>query len=295
MQRKLTGDRGIDAILESLSELDDLENTVNRQRAAEMHELVLHLSGIKNGRASAVLSGISVLDDPGDFRPSAALEHTSFCREYLAAFPGRTDYKRSMFFGSDDRASSKIAVGYLKNDYSQRAAEMFSTLFRSCDSESAQSFDAMCEDIYSGRLDYGILPISNGRDGRLPVFYELINRYELKIASACAVGADEGEKTVFALAGKSITYPEILFGEPTMLELFVTPGGERSLTEMFCAAEMCGMKLQRIDSFGFSSVGEGVTFSPVFSVEGADIGTFLLYMTAVFPQYTPIGIYRMIK
>lgn len=295
MRRKLTGERGLDAILESLSELDDLESAVCRQRAAEMHELVLHLSAIKEKRASAVLSGISALENPGGPCTSAALEHTSFCREYLAAFPGRTDYKRSIFFGSEEHSSDGITVGYVKNDYSQRAAEMLSTLFKSFDSENSQSFDSMCEDIYSGRLDYGIIPINNGRDGRLPVFYELINRYELKIAAACDVGTGEGEKTLFALVGKSITYPETPFGEPTTLELFVTQSEERSLTEMFCAAEMCGMKLQRIDSFGFSSIGEGVTFSPVFSADGAEIGVFLLYMTAVFPQYTPIGIYRMIK
>lgn len=295
MQRKLIGERGIDAILDSLSELDRREETLTRQREAEIHELVLHLSKIKGGRASAVLSGISVLNGAERQNASAALEHTAFCREYLAAFPGRADYKRSIFFGSDDRSSEKTALGYLKNEYSERAAEIFSGLLPSCERETAQSFDAMCEDIYSGRLDYGIIPISNGRDGRLPVFYELINRYELKIVLACSVGADEGEKTLFSLAGKSIPYPETPFGEPTSLELFVTPGGGQSLTEMFRAAETCGMELQRIDSFGFSSVGEGVTFSPVFSAEGAEIGTFLLYMTAVFPQYTPIGIYRMIR
>lgn len=295
MQRKLTGERGIDAILESLSELDRREEALTRQREAEIHELVLHLSKIKGGRASAVLSGISVLNGAERQSTSAALEHIAFCREYLTAFPGRADYKRSIFFGSDDHSSEKLTMGYLKNEYSERAAEIFSELLLSCETVTEQSFEAMCEDIYSGRLDYGIIPISNGKGGRLPIFYELINRYELKIVLACSVGADEGEKTLFALAGKSISFPEAPFGEPTTLELFVTPGGGRSLTEMFLAAEMCGLELQRTDSFGFSSVGEGVTFSPVFAAAGAETETFLLYMTVFFPQYTPIGIYRMIR
>lgn len=296
MPRNLTGDRGTDAIMDSLSELDGRAAVLKSQREAEMHELVLHLSEIKGGRATAVLSGISLTGGSEGDRAAAVLEHTAFCREYLAAFPGRTDYKKSIFFGSEDFISSKKSIGYVKNEFSSRALNIFSGFLPGYMSEASHGYDAMCEDIYSGQLEYGIIPLCNMNDGRLPVFYGLINRYELKIVSVCRVVSSESGSTLFALIGKSIAYPDTRFGKQTCLELFVTIGSGHSLTEMLCAAEACGMELLRLDSFGgFSSVGEGTAFSPVFSISGADTETFLLYMTADFPQYTPVGIYSIVE
>lgn len=294
MRNTPCGDRDIDAVLGSLAELDAREDRIKKQRIAEIRELAvtLKLRGTRITDLPAVMPTVGIDNASPERR---ALEHAVFCREFLGN--GSNDVeKRGVLFPSpldtQPDVSGEKKLLYVPGEYSDRALEHFATVIPDLTVEGAQSYGAICEEIYSEGCDYGIFPIRSSAGGRLSGFYSLIDRYELKIAAACRVHGEDGNSTTLALVGKSLAYPDRSLGDPSRLEFFVSLENDRSLREILSAAAYCGMELLGIDTFEFSSLNDRLTFCPIFSIDKADTETFLLYMATDFPQYIPIGIYK---
>ncbi len=291
------GDRDIDAVLGALAELDAREDRIKKQRIAEIRELAITLKRKDVGIADLprIISTVDRVNGAPELR---ALEHVILYREFLGDRLSEDEKRKALFpspLDTQPDGSGEKKLMYVPGEYSSRALKHFSGNVRGLIAESAQSYGAICEDIYSEGCDYGILPIRSSAGGRLSGFYSLIDRYELRIASACRIQGEDGGSTTFALVGKSLVYPDRAFGEPSRLEFFVSLDSDRSLREILSAAAYCGLELLGIDTFEFSSLNDRLTFCPIFSLDGADTETFLLYMAADFPQYIPIGIYKTLE
>ncbi len=290
-----TGERDIDAVLSGLHELDLRSKTDFESRMAQIHELVLAVSN--NYRDSEEV--LRVLRDiqPLNCDSLSACERVAMCREYLSLHPSATEFRRSLFFDSSEAPplSAENNIAFIENNYTDEAYSIFSAILGVSESLHLRSFDELCENIYQGKTEFGILPIENTENGKLPHFYSLIDKYELKITAVCSVDTSDSDSTSFALVRKNIEYPYVRFGHPDMLELFVPQIGNERFSEILTAAELCSMKLYRVDTLPLSYRSESFTTCPVFYANNADIDTFLLYMSLDFPQYTPVGIFTYIK
>ena len=297
VRRKKTNDRDINAVISALDELDARQKNDLESRLAQIHELV-GTAAYRCRNSDDALEFLRKAFPAEDCRdPISAYEQIALCDEYLTAFPYSAEFRRELFFGSSepyrDEASGRIE--YIGNNYTDEAFRCFSDKLGIKNALIVSSFEELCEDVYSGNSEYGILPVENTDNGKLLRFYSLINRYDLKIISVCSVSTSDSGSTSFALIRKSIEYPNVNFDKPDMLEFLVKPGRNGSLLQILTAARFCSMDIYRIDSLPLSSIDEEFTFCFVMKLNRESrIDPFLLYMSVDFPQYTPLGIFKYI-
>ncbi len=292
---KETGDRDIDAVLSGIAELDARQSVELRSRLAQLHELVQTVAAKHTESESAlrVLRSIRPINGRNEL---SAFEKVAVCKEYLAHYPFAAEFRRALFFGSSDTVSvsAQDKIAFIKNSYTDEAYARFASRLQSPTAAKLLSFDELCENVYGGSCEFGILPVENNENGKLPHFYSLIDKYELKIAAVCTVETSDNGSTNFALVRKNIEYPYDRLGQPNMLELFVTPVANEKFSEILTAAEFCSLELYRVDSLPISHRSGRFATCPVFQIKDSDIDTFLLYMSVDFPQYTPIGVFKNI-
>lgn len=191
---------------------------------------------------------------------------------------------------SDTDAPARII--YQKSSYTDEAYLALSSLLSHPQASYAHSFHASCEAVYNGECEYCILPVENSVEGELGTFSRLIDRYELKIAATCEiVGNATARSTRFALLRKKllpiIEAPDAAY----FFECTLPQGHSPEVSELLAAAQMCGLRLYRINSLPQLSPDAAFAAHPCFLTTDADLRSFLLYLSMEAPHYTPIGLY----
>lgn len=198
----------------------------------------------------------------------------------------------------DENSSGRIA--YMKNNYTESAFLKFSKVLSSARSAYFQSFDAVCEEVYSGRCEFCILPLESSSEGQLNSFYSMIDRFELKIAAVCDVEHHDSQRfTRFALLKKSLFETVGLRHQPKeqILEFRFSSaiGGTSPLCDILTAAEACRLRLLRLASLPLPYNDEMLSYYASFTVDGAELLTFLTFIALEFPQCDPLGVYFKVK
>ncbi len=187
-------------------------------------------------------------------------------------------------------------IAYLKNAFSDEAFRKFSHIFPDAPPSYCDDFQGVCEEVSLGHAKYGILPWENARDGRLKTFETLVNRYDLKLILLCEVPMGE-DITHFALLGRRVQLidcgrqKERSFFSMRIRFSATPPWHAPSLSLLLSASSYFGLQLKTISSLRTEEAGYDLTFS----IDSADICAFLCYLTLEFPQFTPIGLYSLLK
>ena len=243
------------------------------------------------------------------FASLSAIEKLEFCRELIKASGISASADQILAYADDSPAPDPILsesrgrIAYMKNNFTESAFLKFSKVVANSRSAYLQSFDAVCEEVYSGRCEYCILPIESSSEGRLSSFYSMIDRYELKIATVCTVEQHDSQRfTKFALLKKSIVASSLLrtIGSNGILEFKVSsatgsigsPDRDNSpVCDILLAASASGMRLLSIDSMPLPYNDEMTAYYISLAFDGSLPTAFLLYITLEFPQFDPLGVY----
>jgi hypothetical protein len=200
-------------------------------------------------------------------------------------------------------------IAYQHSIYTDEAFLQFSRVLPTARAVYSDSFSGVCEQVFNGMCEYCILPLENTQDGKLVRFYELIQKYELKIELTCSVTtSDNRHSTVFGLCRRGLRWPELpLPHKDFCFEfLFWQEPEHVTLGELLTAASACSLTLVRADCLPRSDeeilMGAGYPFdicleiAPHSSEESQMLEhgflTFLLYLTLQSPTYLPLGIYQ---
>ena len=292
---KSSPDRDVSVIAEALDELDTLQRELLDSRIAQVHELVTSAAYRYKNDEEALEFLKNAFFDKNRSNVLASLEKASMCEEFLKVFPNSAEYRKEIFFGPSEPYSDEASgrIEYIGNNYTDEAFRYFSSKLHASEALIVSSFNELCEDVYSGKSEYGILPIENTDNSKLLRFYSLINLYDLKIVSVCSVKTSDNGRTDFALVKRSLEYPNPKLDTPDMLEFLVKPVNHASFMKILSAAQLCAIESYRIDSLPLSASDEDFTFCFMMKLsEKSRTETFLLYMSVDFPQYTPIGIFK---
>ena len=294
---KETGDRDTDTVIRGIDEIDTRHANDLSMRLYQIHELVLSVTNSHKNPDDVINILSDIRPDQSKRNSVSAIERVAMCREYLKLFGNTARFDRELFFGASDSLSedARDTIEYVGNIYTDEAYGRFSKALGIEKGINVGSFENVCEDVYSGSSEYGILPVENTENGKLVRFYSLINKYDLKIASVTRIETSDDESTSFALVRKNIEYPKNLFGTPERFEFFITLGNNESLSEILAAADFCSMELYRIDSLPLLDHNGEFTLCPIFKLKNSDIESFLLFMSLDFPRFTPIGIFKDIN
>lgn len=199
------------------------------------------------------------------------------------------------FFPDSEELSESAAdrILYRRSSYTDDAYLQFATRLSSPRASYADTFEAVCEGVYTKQFEYGILPLEDSEEGELSSFRRLIDRYDLKIAATCDVRtAAHGHITRFAL----LRLAPIALAPTSQKERFFecAVSNAVSVGELLYAAECCDLIPVRIHSGGHLPDQTAIT-RLVFRAETADLPTFLLYLCMAAPNYRFIGFYPHIS
>ena len=193
-----------------------------------------------------------------------------------------------------ERAADQIA--YVKNAFSDNAYLQFCTELNHPRAANFDSFSDVCEEVYNGICEFGILPILHERDGKLFRFYSLLEKYELRIVCACDVPCVEQNGitvTRYALIRKAL--PPNNSHSATHIELLLpADGGE--LCDLLSAGQSCGIFPIRLDT---RAAGEGdiegdMTHQITLRHRGGNLPLFLAFLSLCLPDCTVLGLYRVL-
>ena len=298
-------------------ELAALLADANRQ-ATELASLPLNID--------AIVSLSETLNAP---RPSADQPLGRYERLFSALRPHVATSEQLSFYQSlmdnDEASTSLIAahllghtdpietfargnIAYQHSIYTDEAFLHFSRVLPTARAVYSDSFSGVCEQVFNGLCEYCILPLENSQDGKLVRFYNLIQKYELKIVLTCSVTtSDNRHSTTFGLCRRGLLWPSLMLPDkPFSFEfLFWQEPEHASLGELLTAASACSLSLVRADCLPRSDeeilIGAGYPFALHFEALPRDRASgeterdflaFLLYLSVHSPTYLPLGIYQ---
>ncbi len=186
----------------------------------------------------------------------------------------------------DLSVSGKVA--YTENKFTLTAFDKFVSIIPDARTLYTDSFAVACKSVYDGLCEFCILPIENMSDGSLFAFYSLIVKYELRIVATTAVSDEDGSDTTLALLskdGSTSALPKSL--RSYRLDINID-GADIAL--VLALASAFGIEAIRLDSFS-SKNSFHLRFSPD-KASSDEFGAFLLCISAAFPSFSPLGLYR---
>lgn len=199
------------------------------------------------------------------------------------------------FSGQDSAApGSHEKIALVRNHYNDNAFSHFSDLLPHAKASYYADFYECCEAVLHGECEFSILPLENTADGRLFRFYSLLERYDLKIRSACDLESQNAMSTVrYALVAKSMSLPSPLSSAtPCFLEIELTYREDQNVADVLDAAMHLGISLYRTDTLTISYEDERIRHYHSFIVEDeASLIRFLLFLHIRYTQFTLLGLY----
>lgn len=224
-------------------------------------------------------------------RADGAWRTLCLCREIRRQMGANAPTAESFFSDTEEIPSDAAnRIVYRRNRYADDAYLRFASLLSSPRAAYADTFDAVCEEVYDHTCEYCILPIESSEEGDLQSFRRLIDRYGLKIAATCDVSAGEhGQLTRFALLRAHPIALPLPRRAQRYLECAI-PSETLPVSEALYAAECCGLETVRIRS-AVSYADRKPHTELVFAVGDEDPVAFWLYLSMEAPEYAPIGFY----
>ena len=225
----------------------------------------------------------------------AAHQSVFLCMELRRCLEARHPLSRSFFFPDLEQIQDKqqCRVACQRSSFADEAYLCFSGQLKAPRISYTHSFLAACEDVYNGLCDFCILPVESTAEGHLNSFSRLIEQYELKIGMACDVfGGGNDKSTRYALLSRRINLAPTPWKE-TYLEFSIPLGQSPSAALLLNAAELCGMRLYRMDSLA-TTEPHRFSLRIILRADDADLYAFLLFLAMEAPHYDLIGIYPLL-
>lgn len=192
--------------------------------------------------------------------------------------------------GQNAPVSDEIKISFIRGKQANAAFEAFARCIFGVMPSGCESFADVCESVFSGETDFGIVPVESSSDGRLGSFYGMIEKYGLYIVLLCGIPMQDGENiTKFALCARSIM--KINAAGRRIFHFRLTLDLPDAITSVLAAGKYYGLSLCRADLIPVSSAGRENAFEFVFCTDGADLAGFTCFLKLTYPQFLPVGMY----
>ena len=297
------GTEDLSVSCENLNRLEIRQDKMFGSRTALLRELAYSICRGGDASADEIRSNYSKAFPSHDISGSyfdgiSANDKIEVCLE-IASFLGKENsfLRAALGQGEPCPMGAREKISYVKNNFTDLAYLSFSKLLHAPRFAYSDSFETMCEDVFSGVCEFCILPIETSSDGRLFSFFSLIDRYELRTSAVCTVERDGGASfTRFALLKRSFSdeLQDIIDrDDPLLLELRISHPSSMgaSINTVFRAADVCSMPLYRVDSLPLPYGDSLISHYAVFGICKEKLYGFLTYLSLEFPQCYVAGIY----
>ena len=181
----------------------------------------------------------------------------------------------------------------MRNRYNDDAFRKFSEIVPSAKISHVSGFTEACEDVFNSRSEYCILPVENSTDGRLFVFYAMLDRYDLRICAVCGLETDGQSRDVcYALAGRTAP-PKLPRTASAAFEFSLTWQDGAPLEQLLSAASAFGAVLRKTDTTPVEYDRNLFRYYFIFTLPTASVYHFAFFLSLAYPGYSLIGYYPL--
>lgn len=279
----------------NLAETDNRLSHLYTERAFHLGELTRELSHapqIDELTLSAISEQLLVnAKAASPYATATAYADTAMlCCELAAALPNGFERVFGDVFGlPQPPANTAIGrVAYVPNSYAEQAFAILCAGIPDCKRVLHHHFDDVCQEVYNGICQYGILPISSFPDGMLAGIYRMIAGYRLKICSVCRVFGAQDTYTTFALIERCSSAPEK--PQDCRMEFLYTPANAHDTTDLLCITALLG---HRVLSTGSYITDDGEAFRFRLAICGDTFYPYLIYLSLFCEDMIPVGVYQI--
>ncbi len=193
---------------------------------------------------------------------------------------------------SDPLSSDEpVRIAYLQNAFSDRAYRVFTASSDAAAAVYFPEFREVCEEVYSGRCTFAILPTSSSTDGQILSFRRLIGRYDLKIAAVTDVPLDEDQSMRFALLRRRLPPPPY---RASFLDISAVPTDEMTAGALLAAFERFGAALVSVYSHPSGPEEDRNMLDLTFDLRKADPLALHLFLEGSHVRYETVGSYELL-
>ena len=283
------GNRALDTVSENIRILDRRAEMTEKQSDICVEQLC-RLVKDENDDIYSVWENFCERAGKADVAHKAALcRHICESPRYSAALIDMLAYGDA----EDVSAAASRRIAYVRNKRNDKIFLDFSDRIKGARAHYATSFSDACEAVFNGTCEYCILPVENGRDGKLYSFYSMMDRYELKIVQIIREDSEDGsESIIFALVGKTLSLP-IKGGRGQMFELSVIHESADFVADVIAAVNSFGGRLKDVGTQPVQYDEPRRKFYFTVDLNGASAMPLALYMTLEYAGYAPMGFYTV--
>ncbi len=189
-------------------------------------------------------------------------------------------------------AGSYGRIACVRNNYNNIALEYFSQKINNSKPVFVSSFSAGCEAVSVGECEFCIIPIENMTEGKMPGFYSMIDRYELKICLVYDIEDDSGDTVRYALLSKSCAEPsERARSSQFIFEFSILSEDGEFIGRLLSAAKACRAVLLNFDCSPVQYDSGLRRYLIGFRISGHDVLPLRCFLALNYSYYTPIGFY----
>ncbi|MGM9680190.1 MAG: hypothetical protein ACI3XR_01650 [Eubacteriales bacterium] len=180
----------------------------------------------------------------------------------------------------------RAKIAYFPTALSELAGRAFGRELPMSTATPFDSFAAACEEVYSGRYDFCILPASGQDEGLLLPFLRLAERYELKSILSCDIRRGDEPESTFYLYGSRLIRGRNFDRMDVCLHL---PSGK--ILPVLEGFHQLGIVCEYLTSLPYSIYGEDACLVRLF-IGKVDPAVVLLFLTLAVPAFSLCGIYK---
>ena len=218
----------------------------------------------------------------------------SICKSICSIVDGTELVTEQSVFGAtenvDNAALGKVA--YIKNRRNDDAFLLFSKKMRGIKAEYAAGFQDACESVFDDKCEFCMLPIEDDTDGKLYSFYQMIDRYDLKIRHTVRINVDDGRSITFALAARN-SGSEVRFSGKVRFEFYVVREGADYVGEVLSAAAALGASIYSVSTVPVEYDDRLCRCYFALDLGAADVIPMALYLSLEYHGYTSLGWYMI--
>ncbi len=221
-----------------------------------------------------------------------------FCEEFTDA--GSFGFIDT-YADDDENPVDTARIAYMQNTFSDRAYRIFERVFERVTANYFPGFREVCEEVYYGRCNYGILPVASSTDGPLLSFHKLQSKYDLKIALEADVEMNDDTVMRFALLKKGLgtlpgSIPD-LCGAWRYMDISVIITDDIKTGDFLSSCEVLGADILNITSAPTAPTeyyGETPALTLQLDITNANLEAMYIFLEASHIRYDVSGIYDIL-
>lgn len=210
----------------------------------------------------------------------------ALCKEIVLQSPELSP--RDFLPAHTEDEPTPASISYFRNPHSDEAYRIFSSHIENAVSVYSDTSYGCCEDVYTGRAAYCILPVYSSKEGMLSSFCIMVEQYDLFAYAIAEVPIPRSEgHTIFGLFKRQCEWNE----RKTHFAFGISDELLSDFGKILCALGSLGAEPVRIGAVP-TATEERMIYPIILDIARANLTAVLLYLEVAVRSYISFGLFE---